>query len=229
MSRSNLDARMVFENALELANKQGYNLSQAICTQGFIRSEVAMAAGTQNYNLPILVNQQQQNGLNPRILNNPLQLQDIFYVSELFIGWTVATATAVNGKVYTYPTAAAAVAAGTTAANLQTLYNGKLSIQMNNRNILPNWDINRHWFTGQTQENTNFNVAAPTAPAVYSIDELNFSEDGFVPVEPGWILNGAANIQATISLPGAIATIPTNGAIVCQFRGILIQNATTVK
>jgi hypothetical protein len=54
-------------------------------------------------------------------------------------------------------------------------------------------------------------------------------EDGFCPVEPNWVINGGGNMVATINLPGAISSIPTNGAIVMIARGILIQNATTVK
>lgn len=228
MAKNNLDQRLIFENAKLIAQQQGYDLSQAICTQGFIRSEMAMSTSLTQYNVPILVNAQQQNGNVARILGNPLQLQDLFYVSELLIGWTVATGTAVNGQVYTYPNVTAATSTAIATA-LNTLYNGKFTLQMNNRNIVPGWDVARHWFVPQTQQNTNFNVAAPTAPAVMSIDQLNLSDDGFYPVEPGWILNGAANIQASIQLPGAISSIPTNGAIVCLFRGITIQNATTVK
>jgi hypothetical protein len=224
---SNLDQRMVFDNALNLANSQGYDLSHAICSQGVIRSEVAITSA-QQYQLPILVNQQTLNGATPRILNIPLQLQDIFYCSQLLIGWTVASATATDGKIYTYPNATAAGSAGATTA-MQTLYNGRFSLQMDNRNILPNWDIARHWQANQTQQNTNFNVAAPTSPAQYTIDQLDLSEDGFYPVEPGLILNGGGNINAQISLPGSIGTIPTNAAIVVLFRGILIQNSTTVK
>ena len=228
--KSNLDMRLVYENALAFAQRENINLQNAICSQGYIRSEVAMGGGTQ-FNLPILVNQQQQNGLNARILSNPLQLQDIFFVSEVLIGWTVATSTAVNGKIYTYPSEAAAVAAGATAADIQTLYNGKFSLQINNRNVVPSWDLNRHLMAPQTQENTNFNVtnANLNAPSVRSSDEVDLSEDAFYPVEPGWILNGAANINAQISLPSAIATVPTNGAIVAIFRGIVIQNSTTVR
>jgi hypothetical protein len=228
MAKNNLDQRLVFENARRVAQEQGYDLSHAICTQGYIRSEMAMSTSLTQYQVPILVNAQQQNGSVARILSNPLQLQDLFYVSELFIGWTVAAGTDATGKLYTYPNATAAGSSAIATA-LQALYNGKFTLSMNNRNIVPGWDVNRHWVTGQTQQNTNFNVASPTSPAQFAIDELNFSEDGFFPVEPGWVLNGAANIQAAIQLAGAISTIPTNGAIVVIFRGITIQNATTVK
>lgn len=225
--RSNYDGRLNFENARAIAMQQGYDVDQAICTQSFIRSEVAMSTATASYNLPILANQQSQNGTTVRLLNTPLNLQDVFVVNELFVGWTVATATTVNGKLYTYPNATAATSS-TIATALNTLYNGKLSIQMNNRNILPNWDLNRHYQANQTQQNTNINGSV-TAPSQYAIDQADFSEDGFVPVEPNWVFNGAGNIQASLILPSAISDIPTNGAIVAIFRGILLQNVSTVK
>lgn len=224
---TNLDQRMVFENALSLANALGYNVDQAKCTQSYIRSEAAMSATQTTYQMPLIVNQQQTGGAS-RVLNNLLSMQDIFVVANLFVGWTVATATASNGKVYSYPsiTGAGSVAIATA---LQTLYNGRLNILNNNVNVVPSWDLNRHLFVPRTQQNTNFNVAAVTAPAEFTIDQLNLLEDGFCPVEPNWVINGGGNMVATINLPGAIATIPTNGAIVMIARGILIQNATTVK
>lgn len=226
MAKNQGASRMVFENAKSLAQTLGYDLRQSVCTQSFIRSEVAMSTSTASYHLPILVNDT-QNGA-ARVNEQRLNLQDVFFCSEILIGWTAATSTAVNGKVYTYPsiTGAGSVA---TATALQTLYNGRLSIQVNNQNILPAWDVNRHFFAPRTQENTNFNVASVTSPANYTIDQVDLSEDGFVAVEPSWVLNGAANINATIQLPGAISAIPTNGTIVAIFRGILLQNATTVK
>jgi len=225
--KSNLDARMVFENALEFARKLGYTVDEAKCTQSYIRSEAPMSATTTNYQMPLIVNQQNANG-SQRVNNNLLNMQDIFIVSDVLVAWTVATATAVNGKLYTYPNPTGATSSAIATA-LQALYNGKLSLMNNNTNVVPAWDINRSLFVPRTQENTNFNVAAPTAPAQYTIDQLNLLEDGFAPVEPNWVINGGGNMQASITLPGAISTIPTNGAIVLILRGILAQNCSTVK
>ena len=226
MAKNQGASRMVFENAKSLAQTLGYDLRQSVCTQSYIRSEVAMSTSTASYHLPILVNDT-QNG-STRVNENRLNLQDVFFCSEIFIGWTVATATAVNGKVYTYPSITGAGATATATA-LQTLYNGKMSIQVNNQNILPGWDVNRHFFAPRTQENTNFTAASLSGSSQYAIDQVDLSEDAFVAVEPSWVLNGASNINATIQLPGAISAIPTNGAIVAIFRGILLQNVSSVK
>lgn len=225
---SNLDQRLIFEQAVELARQLGYTVNESQCTQSYIRSESAMANNVTQYQMPILVNQNANNGAAQRVTEKRLQLQDIFYVSSVLIGWTVATGTSATGQVYTYPNLTAATSSAIATA-LNSLYNGNLSIQMNNTNFLPGWDINRHYFAGQTQQNTNFNAATATSPAQYTVDELRFAEDGFYPVEPGWVLNGGGNIAATINLPGAISTIPRDGAIVAIFRGILMQNCSTVK
>lgn len=233
---SNTDARLTFENAMRvlssIRNQRGqpmYDLSSAQMTQSFIRGEMAMSTSLTQYNIPILVNAQQQNGNVARILGNPLQLQDMFFVNQLFVGWTIASGTTTNGKLYSWPSPTDLVAAGGTVAALQTLWNGRLSLLMDNVNVVPAWDINRHLCINQTQQNTNFNVAATTSPAVFNTDQFNGGEDGFYPVEPGWVLNGASNINAQVNLPGALSAIPTNGAIVVIFRGILLQNVTTVK
>jgi hypothetical protein len=217
---------MVFENARALAASQGFGLQAAKCTQSYIRTEVAVTNSTAQYQLPILVSAANSSTNATRVLNKFLNLQDLFYVSEIGFFLTVASGTAVNGKLYSYPNK---TAFPTGATSLNAVYNGQLSITINNEQVLPAWDVNRSFIIKQTQQNTNFNVAAPTAPAQFVEDELDLSTDGFYPCEPGIILNGAANIQATLTLPGAVATVDANTAIVTVFRGILIQNATTVR
>lgn len=224
---SNIDARMAFENALALAVSLGYNVEQAVCTQSYIRSEQAMQTTQGTYLMPLIVNQS-NNQQNSRVLNKLVNMQDIFVANSCFVGWTVATPTATNGKLYTYPSITGATSAAIATA-LNVLYNGTLSIMNNNTNTVPAWDINRNLVVPRTQENTNFNVAAPTAPAVYALDNLDFSKEAHYPVEPNWVINGAANMAASINLPSAFSSIPTNGAIVLILRGILLQNCTTVK
>jgi hypothetical protein len=219
------NARMNFENAMNLAKSLGYNVEQCVPSQGFVRSEVAMSTGTSNYHVPILINDM-QNGA-ARVLENRLDLQNILVVNRLFIGWTVASASTGTGKLYTYPNATAATSSAI-VTQLQALYNAEFSLQINNRNIVPAWKVNNHWVSPRTQEDTNFN-AALTAPGQYTIDQLDLGEDGFYPVEPNWVLNGAAQFNAAINLPTAMTSIPTNGAIVVIFDGVLLQNVTTVK
>lgn len=216
-------ARMTFENARALAASQGFGLQAAKCTQSYIRTEVAVSSSTAQYQLPILVSAANSSTNATRVLNKFLNLQDLFYVSEIGFALTVASGTAVNGKLYSYPNKTA-FPTGFTALN--AVYNGQLSITINNEQVLPAWDVNRSFYVPQTQENTN---ALPPGPGVSTFDQLDLKTDIFYPCEPGIILNGAANIQATLTLPGAVSTVDANTAIVTVFRGILIQNATTVR
>jgi len=110
------------------------------------------------------------------------------------------------------------------------LYNGSLSITINNEQVLPSWNVSRNLWVGQTQQNTNFNVATPTSPAFFVNDQFDGSDTGFYPCEPGIILNGAANIVCNINLPVAVSSLTaSNPAIVLLLQGILIQNATSVR
>lgn len=219
-----IGARMVFENARALAASQGFGLQSAKCTQSYIRSEVALTTTTAQYTFPVIVSS--QTSATQRVNNRLLNLQDLFYISEIGIFLTDASATSGTGKLYTHVNP---VVFGS-GASYNAFYNGSLSVTINNEQVLPAWDVQRHLWIGQTQQNTNFNVASPTSPAVFSQDQNDGSESGFYPCEPGIILNGAANIVCNLTLPAAIGTLTaTNPAAVILFRGILIQNATSVR
>jgi hypothetical protein len=236
MALSNLDARMIFDNAkvlLDELNAQRmaegqapYTVEWAKATQGFLRSEVPMVTNSTNYSIQVIVNQGNPNG---RVLNKFMNMQDLFFVSDVFVGWTLASATAVNGKIYTYPNLTAAATGGSIPADLNALYNGQLIIQMNNNTVNPGWDLDRHLFVPRTQQNTAFNVASPTSPAVQPIDQVNLSEDGWYPCEPNMVFNGGGNLNVNLNLAGAIASVPTNAAIVVKFRGLLLQNVSGIK
>jgi hypothetical protein len=219
-----IGARMVFENARALAASQGFGLQAAKCTQSYIRSEAAVTTTTAQYNFPVIVSS--QTSATQRVNNRLLNLQDLFYISQVGIFLTDASSTSGTGRLYTYPNPV--VFGGSGAYN--SVYNGALSITINNEQVLPSWDVNRHLWVGQTQQNTNFNVASTTSPAVFNNDQYDGSESGFYPCEPGIILNGAANIVCNLNLPAAVSTLTaSNPAIVVLFRGILIQNATSVR
>jgi len=222
---SQIGQRLVFENAKSFIQSQGFDASQAVLTQSYIRSEVALSTSVTNYHLPVVINDQ----TNGAAFNTErrAQLQDIHVVSS--IGVFVASpgsSTATAFPVLTYPTTGTGVHGFTSgqADALYSLYNGSLSIQVNNQNVLPNWDIYRHYFVPQTQ-----NGVGATTGATLPIDQNDGSSFGFVPMEPNLLLNGAANINANITLPGAVSSIAASSRIVVIFRTILAQNVTSVK
>ena len=216
-------ARLVFDNAKQLVSNAGFSVGQAVLSQSYIRSEVAMSTSTTQYTIPILVNSANQAGGTNFATNNLLNLQDAFVVSEIGIFTAIpAASTTTAFPLYTYPNASAYTTSGAAAA-LYNLYNGQMSITVNNRQIVPSWDLYRHLNVPQTQQG-----AASTAT---TIDQNDGSSYGYYPCEPNIVLVGSKNNQVTLNLPAAIGTLQASTAprIVVIFRGILAQNVTPVR
>lgn len=216
-------ARLVFENAKSLVQNAGFNVNQAVLSQSYIRTEVAMSTSTTQYTLPILVNSANQAGGTTFSTMNLLNLQDAFVVSQIGIFTAIPASSSTTAfPLYTYPNASAYTTTGAAAA-LYNLYNGNMSVTVNNRQIVPSWDIYRHLYVPQTQQG-----AAATAS---TIDQNDASEFGYYPTEPNIVLVGSKNNQITLNLPAAIGTLQATTAprIVVIFRGILAQNVTPVR
>jgi hypothetical protein len=220
-----MGSRMVFENAKTLVRGLGYSVDHAKLTQSYLRSEVALSTSIANYHIPVLVNDT-QNGAS-RVNEKRLNLQDIFVTTEIAVLIGVGTGTNTAAKLYSYGNQTAFTS--TSEDDLWSIYNGFLNLTINNEQILPAWDVFRHYFVPQTQQNTNFNSATATSPAQYTIDQYAAASDAFYPVEPGIVMNGAANINFQLTANGAPASITTNSFICVLQRGILCQNVTTVK
>jgi len=212
--------RMVFENAKALVRGLGYSVDQAVLTQSYLRSEVALSTSIANYHLPVLVNDTQNGSV--RVNERRLNLQDIFVASEISVLIGVGTGTNTKAPLYTYPNGTVFTAA--TDDDLWSIYNGSLNLTINNAQVLPAWDVYRHYFVPQTQGGVGI-----TAQTIFPVDQNNASDDSFYPVEPGIVFNGAANINFQLTANGAPATILANSFICVIQRGILLQNVTTVK
>jgi len=220
-----MGSRMVFENAKTLVRGLGYSVDHAKLTQSYLRSEVALSTSIANYHIPVLVNDT-QNGAS-RVNEKRLNLQDIFVTTEIAVLIGVGSATNTAAKLYTYGNQTAFTS--TSDDDLFSIWNGFLNLTINNEQILPAWDVLRHYFVPQTQQNSNFNAATATSPAQFTIDQWAASSDAFYPVEPGIVMNGAANINFQLTANGAPASITSNSFICVLQRGILCQNVTTVK
>jgi hypothetical protein len=216
--------RLVFENSKTLIQQLGYDASHAVLTPSYLRSEVALSTSAASYHVPVLVNDN-QNGT-PTVREQRLSLQDLFIVSGIQIMLTSGSSTNGAAVSYTYPNR---TAFSTGAAQLYTVYNGYLNIQVNNQNVLPKWSILQHLDIPQTQQNTNFNAATATSPAQYTLDQSSFDEYALQVCEPNLVLNGASNINASLILPAAPSTVDANTYVSVLWYGILAQNCTSVK
>jgi len=212
--------RMVFENAKALVRGLGYSVDQAVLTQSYLRSEVALSTSIANNHLPVVVNDTQNGAV--RVNEKRLNLQDIFVTSELAVLIGIGAGTSTKAKLYTY--ANSTDFTSTSDDDLWSIYNGSLNLAINNQQVLPAWDVYRHWMVPQTQGGVGI-----TAQTVFPVDQNNASDDAFYPVEPGIVMNGAANINFQLTANGAPASITTNSFICVIQRGVLLQNVTTVK
>jgi hypothetical protein len=214
--------RLVFENAKNLVNQLGYDTSSAVITQSYLRSEFLLATTTANYNVPITINDT-RNGA-PTVREQRLNLQDLFVVSSIQIFATVGASTASNTPIITYNDART-LSTSTSFTDLLSVYNGRMSLVANNQQILPAWDILKHYFAPQQQGG----ILPFTGATVLPVNQLSAADDVTYPVEPNIVLNGAANYQCQISLPVAPAAVTTNTYICVKWNGLLLQNCTSVK
>lgn len=214
--------RLVFDNARSLVANAGFNVNQAVLSQSYIRSEVAMSTSTTSYHVPVLINDT-QNG-SSFATENRLNLQDAFVISSIgvFVSIPASSTTTAFGYL-TYPNPITFSTAGAATA-LYNLYNGYMQMSINNRTIVPSWDLYKHLVVPQTQQSTQ---AGPNT----GLDQQDGSSDGYFPMEPNVVLVGSKNNQISLNLPSAISTLQAGVAprIICIFKGILAQNVTPVR
>jgi len=215
-----IGSRVVFENAKAFAAAQGYDVSQAVCTQSFVRSEVAMSTSSTNYRIPVLANDNAAG--TPFSTEFRLALQDVICVSE--IGIFLAAPSSGTAATFLLYTNANATTFSSSAGPASTLYNSYFNVAVNNQVVIPNWDVYRHYYVPFSQTGVGI-----TAQTVFAVDSNDGSVNGFYPTEPNFILNGAANIQAFITLPAAMSSVVSNSRIVVIWRGIKLQNVTSIR
>jgi hypothetical protein len=213
---STLGSRLSFQNAKAAMLRAGKSTAGAVLSQSYLRLEVALATGVTQYKFDVLVNENASGSANfPTV--NKLNLQDSFYVSQL--GFFVCAPSAVGNTEFpllTYPNTTIFSTAGAATA-LYTLYNGYMSMTINQRVVVPFWNLNRHMVINQTQQTAT------------NRDQVNLGQDGFYPMEPNVVISGDKKNDLTVTLPAGLAAVQATGArLVCVMNGILAQNVTSV-
>lgn len=218
-----MNQRLVYRNAYRAMQRAGVNPGQAVLSQSYLRLERVAATGVTNYQFGVLVNDQ-PGGSTIRPSEQRLNLQDSFFVSsiQLFV-YNTTGATDTDAVFRTYPNPRVFSTAGASAA-LYQLYNGVLSLTVNNRVITPSWDLSRHLVVPQTQQ-----TVTPVATTV-PLDQFEGGNYGEYACEPNWVLIGSKNNNLTINLPNAISTLQASSTtvITLMLRGVLAQNSTQV-
>jgi hypothetical protein len=222
---SQIGQRLAFQNASNAVKRAGQSPANAVLSQSFLRLETGLVAGNTQYKFDILVNENTQTtNYNTQL---KLNLQDSFIVSQIgFFVCAPASTTDASYRLLTYPNKTAFT---THATALNTLYNGYMSLTINQRTIIPNWDLYKHLDVPTTQQNmVTGTFASTTGAGLLADDQNNAGDFGFFPCEPNIVLVGSKKNDLTVTLPAGLATVATNSRLVCIFRGILAQNTTSV-
>lgn len=220
---SQVNSRLVYRNAVRSLIDQGVDPKRAILSQSYLRLEVVASTSKTMYQFGVLVNDQPQ-GNAIRANEQRLNLQDAFFCSSVQMFTSLASsATATDFSLDSYPNPRKYSTAGAAAA-LQNLYNGYLSLTVNNRVITPSWDLYRHYCAEQTQQTTT-----PIAAGI-ALDQFDGNSTSAVATEPNWVLIGQKNNNLQINLPASIGTLQAGSTtvIVLLLRGVLAQNVTVV-
>jgi hypothetical protein len=223
---SQIGQRLAFQNASNAVKRAGQSPANAVLSQSYLRLETGLVAGNTQYKFDILVNENTQTtNYNTQL---KLNLQDSFIVSQIgFFLATPASATDATYRLLTYPNKTAFGATNSGYAN--TLYNGYMSLTINQRTIIPNWDLYKHLDVPTTQQNMVTATFATTAGAGLLAEDQNNADDfGFFPCEPNIVLVGSKKNDLTVTLPAGLTAVTANSRLVCIFRGILAQNTTSV-
>lgn len=225
---SQIGQRLAFQNASNAVKRAGQSPANAVLSQSFLRLETGLVAGNTQYKFDILVNENTQTtNYNTQL---KLNLQDSFIVSQIgfFLASPGASATNTDFRLLTYPNKSVFTTAGSATA-CNSIYNGYMSLTINQRTIIPNWDLYKHLDVPQTQQAGTFNGVL-AGSAQYPEDQNNAGDMGFFPCEPNIVLVGSKKNDLTVTLPSGIpaGAVQANSRLVCIFRGILAQNTTSV-
>jgi len=221
---STVGSRLAFEKAKRGIKQAGFTLSQAVLSQSYLRSELALSTTKTLYQFPILVNDNSQ-GTNFNT-TNLLQLQDAFYVSHIGLFFAKpSSSTDTTFQLVTYPNASI-FSTSNTASSLYSFINGSLSVTVNNRQIIPSLDCYRFYQVPQQQQVAN---AFYTSSAISFKDQQDGSTSALYPIEPGIVFSGSKQNIVQIQIPAALAAVESNSRVVLYFSGHLAQNVTSVR
>jgi hypothetical protein len=232
-STNNISARATYLQARQMyidawlgsfggdRNATANYVDSLVLSQSEIRLETLLT--TTNNRFVFGVTPNQANSANLQFnTEQRLNLQDAIVVSEygIFISnpssntdTTYILNTYANGNVF-----AAADVAGLNS----TFYaNGYFTAKVNNQVIIPYRGLWNHNYKPQTQQ------IAPTGITAAQ-SQIRGAEDGFITVEPNFMLIGSKNSILEIVLPAALTSAAPNLRVHFIARGIVAQNSTVV-
>jgi hypothetical protein len=221
---STVGARLNFDKAKAGIQAAGFNLSTAVLSQSYLRSELTLSTTKTLYQFPILINDNSQGA--PTNTSFLLNLQDAFYVSHIGLFFAKpSSSTDTTFQLVTYPNASI-FSTSNTASSLFSFYNGNIQVTINNKQVASGIDCYRFYNVPQQQTVAN---AYYTSSAIAFKDQQDGSSSGLYPIEPGIVFSGSKQNVVQISLPAALAAVESNSRVVLYFAGHLAQNVTSVR
>jgi hypothetical protein len=193
-----------------IANTQGVSQTaaeNAVLTQSYLMSIVALNATSTNFSWQIL-NNQNNSGLAQRPDEYRLNQQDAVYVSKIWV--YVFNSTGYNWVPKTYPSTESFTAG---SAGLYAFYNGRMSINVNNSIIVPGYPMRKFLSIPPTQF-----TAATNSP----VDQF----DGTLvqPWQPNVVFAGVYQTTVNVELPQAMTSLDANSFAALYVEGIRAQN-----
>jgi hypothetical protein len=223
---STVGTRLAFEKAKQAINTAGFSLGQAVLSQSYLRLEVSLSTTITSYQFPVLTNDVSSSNTQSFNTEQRLNLQDAFVCSSIGLFFCKpSSTTATNFQLFTYPNSQNFTASNT-ASSLLNWYNSSLTLTVNNRQIVPAYDLYRHYSVPMQQQVTAPYYSANTATF---LDQQSGADSAFYPVEPAWVLVGSKQNSLQVQLPQAMAAVETNSRAVLILRGHLAQNVTPVR
>jgi len=223
MAQSQIGSRLVYQNAKAIMIKNGFDPRNAVLSQSYLRTEVALNTTQTQYRFPIVINDNFVSVTNTSVL---LNLQDVFITSAIRMTFgSPSSSTASNFPLSTYPDATIFTGANV-ASSLYQFYNGFLQVTINNKVVMPKYRLSSHLAVPTTQPQPNPYYAANTTPF---IQEQYGNSSGWVVCEPNLLLSGAKQTEFTVTIPNALTAVLANSRVVFEIEGLLAQNVTSVR
>jgi hypothetical protein len=194
-----------------------------ILTQSTLRMEQFINANSTNYTFPM--NDGQVASGSSSVLPNEIRLfiNDNFHIHR--IGFYLAVTAASTDTAFRLMTNPNEIFLGSAAIalNYLNLWNGTMKINVNQVDVLTNWDTLKHMYVPQTQR--------LSATVDTNFDQIMFKDDGMIEMEPSLMISGAYTNTLTINLNAAVtsALASSNSRMVIVMRGLRAQNAAIRK
>lgn len=205
------------------------NTGNKILSQSDLRSEIVLNQNKTTYQFGINVNQI----VNSQTIFNTerrLNLQDTFYCAQIGYFFRILSTGSGNTQYASYLQTGVSANFYGGGINLDAstaLWDGNLSMSINNRTVVPEWDLWRHYQRNTTQVPI-YGTLLATQP-IPGFDETDGAQSGMYPCEPMWILDGSYDNVLNVTYNNALAGIglgtgALNIHMVVVMRGILAQN-----